>query len=70
MAKKKGSGGDTPATNRQRNIFVLRGTQEFKDWMDGLAAHAGWPVSVMVERALRELAKGEGYDVPPPRRVP
>jgi hypothetical protein len=51
------------------NIFVLRGTDEFKVWMDGLAAHIGAPVTVMVERAMRELARKESYPVPP-RRVP
>ena len=68
MAKKKVEP-KADMTNRQSNIFVLRGTDEFKTWMDGLAEHLGSPVSVMVERAMRDLAKREGYTVAP-KRVP
>jgi hypothetical protein len=69
MAKKKAPKPKAVPVNRQSNIFVLRGTPEFKAWMDGLAAHIGAPVTVMSERAMRELAKKVGYQAPP-RRVP
>ena len=60
---------EPPAANRQRNIFALRGTDGWKAWLDGLAERKGMPVTVLVEHALRELAKREGY-ADPPARVP
>jgi hypothetical protein len=69
MSKKKPTPKKAAPVKRQSNIFVLRGTPEFKAWMDELATLAGSPVSVMTERAMRELAKKLGHR-PPPRRVP
>jgi hypothetical protein len=65
MAKKK----KAEARVRTKNIFVLRGSEDFQAWMAELAAHIGSPVTVMVERAMRELAKKEEFRGPP-RRIP
>jgi len=46
----------------------LRGTEEWKAWLDGFAARKGMPATVLVDHALRELAKRDGY-VDPPARV-
>lgn len=62
MGKKK-----SPQRPPNINIFVLRGTEEFRTWMTELAIHVGSPVTVMVERALRDLAKKEGFATPPRR---
>jgi hypothetical protein len=60
-------GGAGPA--RQRNVLALRGTEAWKAWLDGFAARKGMPVTVLVDHALRELAKRDGYP-DPPARVP
>jgi hypothetical protein len=52
---------------RQRNILALKGTDAWKAWLDGFAARKGMPVTVLVDHALRELAKRDGYPDPPPR---
>lgn len=52
---------------RQRNILALRGTEEFKAWLDGLAARNGAPVTVTIEQALRDLAEKLGYRKGPSR---
>jgi hypothetical protein len=54
---------------RQKNVLALRGTGEWKAWLDGFAVRKGMPVTVLVDHALRELAKRDGYQ-DPPTRVP
>jgi hypothetical protein len=52
-----------------RNIVVLRGTAEWKEWLDELAAANSAPLTVTIEQALKEFA--EKLKVRrPPRRVP
>lgn len=54
-------------TARQKNVLAVRGTEQWKEWLDGFAASKGMPVTVLVDHALRELAKREGYPAPPTR---
>jgi hypothetical protein len=56
-----------PGSARQRNVLALRGTDEWKAWLDGFAARKGMPVTVLVDHALRELARRDGYRDPPAR---
>jgi hypothetical protein len=55
------------SSTRQKNIFALRGTEDWKAWLDGFAQRKGMPVTVLVDHALRELAKRDGYEEPPSR---
>jgi hypothetical protein len=55
--------------SRLKNVLALRGTDEWKEWLNGFATRKGMPVTVLVDHALRELAKREGYQ-DPPARVP
>lgn len=57
------------APARQKNVLALRGTDDWKSWLDGYAKSKGMPVTVLVDHALRELAKRDGYQ-DPPTRVP
>lgn len=52
---------------RQRNVLSLKGSDEWKSWLDWFAASKGMPVTVLVDHALRELAKRDGYSDPPSR---
>lgn len=54
---------------RQKNVLALKGTDAWKAWLDGFATRKGMPVTVLVDHALRELAKCDGYQ-DPPTRVP
>lgn len=54
---------------RQKNVLALKGTDAWKAWLDGFATRKGMPVTVLVDHALRELAKRDGYP-DPPSRVP
>ena len=58
---------DSPEPSRQKNVLALKGTEPWKAWLDGFAASKGMPVTVLVDHALRELAKRDGYEAPPPR---
>lgn len=60
-------GGKDSESPRQKNIFALRGTDEWKQWLDGFSARMGMPTTVLVEHALRELAKRNEYPTPPTR---
>ncbi len=67
MAKAKPN--RTGPSYQTKNIFVLRGTDDFKQWLDGLAEANGAPLTVTTEQAYRLLAEKLGYPKPP-KRVP
>lgn len=67
MAKKKAEPG--PAAARLKNIVVLRGTDEWKAWLDEVAATNSAPLTVTIEQALREFGAKLGVKKAP-RRVP
>ena len=56
-------------SSRQKNIFVLRGTEEWKAWLDEVAQANGAPVTVTVEQALRDLAAKLKCRKPPKRNA-
>jgi hypothetical protein len=66
LAKKKSV---PPPDGRLQNIVALRGTAEWKAWLDGLAEANGAPLTVTIEQALRDLAAKLRHDKPP-RRLP
>jgi hypothetical protein len=60
---------DAPLTAGLKNIVVLRGTDEWKLWLDQLAQANSAPVTVTIEQALRLMAEKLGLPKPP-KRVP
>jgi hypothetical protein len=69
VAKKKTPPTAPPTPAQLKNVLVLRGTEEWKTWLDELAEANSAPLTVTVEQALKLLA--EKLDVrKPPRRVP
>jgi hypothetical protein len=69
MAKKKGKPKPEPEPPRLRNIVVLRGTDEWKTWLDEVASANSAPLTVTIEQALKAYAEKLGVRKPP-RRVP
>jgi hypothetical protein len=74
MAKKKttqppAAEDQSPEPPKQKNIFALKGTEAWKAWLDAFARSKGMPVTVLVDHALRELAKRDGYQDPPARVI-
>jgi hypothetical protein len=48
----------------------VRTSQEWADWLDGLARHYRTTVAGVIDRALAEWSEAEGYPVRPPERIP
>jgi hypothetical protein len=48
-------------------VVQIRGSQEWKDWAEGIADKEGDTVAKLFERALRKFAKDAGYSDPPRR---
>lgn len=55
-------------SKRKDMVLALKGSPEWKDWVDALAEHCRTDLSKLVDRALVDLAKSEGFDPKPPQR--
>jgi hypothetical protein len=67
MAKKKGS--DHPKNWKTKPIiFNLRGSPEYKVWLEGLAEFDATDVAGMAERAFANYARQIGYTATRPKR--
>ena len=78
MAKEKGQGpeggprkrkrpGPEP-TGRRPTVLTIKGSLEWKAWLDRLSKHCRIGTSSVVDLALAEFAKKQGFDEPPPPR--
>lgn len=70
VAKKKGpEPASGPETWKKKPLIVnLRGSDEFKAWLQELAAYDRQSVSGLVERSLVSYARTIGFDKPAPER--
>lgn len=50
-----------------KNVFAMRGTEEWKVWLDGLAQKNRAPLAVTLDQALADLAEKLKYRKAPPR---
>lgn len=69
MAKKRATKSvkaDDP--ERKPMVVQIRGSQEYKEWAEGLAGFDGSTVAALYDRAARAYAKAIGYDKQPPKR--
>ncbi len=68
MAKKTEKSKPEPAKAIRKPMVVqVRGSEEWKQWAEGLAEKEGDTLAKLVERALRKWAKDVGYPDPPKR---
>ena len=68
MAKKKTTR-SKPAQSVASTIAVtLRGSPQWKAWVEALAKHARLDVAKVIDRALVDLAIKEGFDQEAPER--
>ena len=49
------------------DVVSMRGTPEWRQWLNRLAEHCRNTPSATIDRALAELARREGFEGPPPR---
>jgi hypothetical protein len=66
VAKKKTT---KPVVGKTSSIAVtLRGSPEWKAWVEALARHARLDVAKVIDRALVDFAAKEGFDQEAPER--
>jgi hypothetical protein len=58
---------DPDSWNRKPVVLMMRGAPEYKVWLEEFAEKQGMSVSVLVDQAVRLLAKREGFRDPPKR---
>jgi hypothetical protein len=51
----------------QPNVLTLRGSVEWKDWLDRFAARMRTKPTAIIDLALAKLAEQERFPEPPPR---
>jgi hypothetical protein len=68
MTKKKGDGGHPKNWNAKPIIIQLRGSPEFKAWVEALAEFDATSVAELTERAYANYARQIGFTNPRPRR--
>jgi hypothetical protein len=64
MAKKAASKSSPP----RRVVVQLKGTDEWKAWLEDLSKHLRMPISSVVDNALVSYAKAQGFVKSPPER--
>lgn len=52
---------------RKPTVVQIRGSEEYKTWLEGVARKEGFTVSTLVDQALRKFAEVKGHGAPPER---
>ena len=52
----------------KHNVLSIRGTTEWRDWLNRLSEHCRLKSPDVIDRALIVYAKQEGFTEPPPKR--
>ena len=71
MAKKTAAKGTdakrTPSGSTQPNAITIRGSADWKDWLEKFAAKLRSRPTAVIDLALAKLAEQERFPEPPPR---
>lgn len=59
---------DLPGREPNPIIFAMRGSAEFKAWLQEAADHCNLSVSGFITQAVRDYAKRQRFEKPQPRR--
>lgn len=54
-------------SGRKPMVVQIRGSQEYKDWVEAFAEKEGFSVSMLFDRAVRKYARDAGQSDPPKR---
>jgi hypothetical protein len=66
MARKTAKAPEPEAVGRKPTVVQIRGSEEYKAWVEAVAKKEGFPVSVLFDQALRKFAEGK-HGLPPER---
>lgn len=67
MAKKKRAKPKAPPAEERVAVVVLKGSPEYRDWLNGISQDSLIPVASIVRDALAKWANQRGYSEPPER---
>jgi hypothetical protein len=57
-----------PPLGPRRTVLTIKGTDEWREWLEGLSDFLRTPTSTIVDHALVRYAKEMGYQQPAPKR--
>jgi len=60
---------DGPEKEDRVTVLNLKGTREYRDWLDRLSDFCHMPSSTLSDVALADHAKRVGFSEPPPKRL-
>ena len=66
--KRKGTAGRPKAVQPKRQIISMRGSEEWREWLNALADHAHMPATTLIDQALLRYAQSVGFEQPMPKR--
>jgi hypothetical protein len=66
-AKRKGPGRPKGPGPVRETVVALKGTREWKSWLDGFSGHCRLGLADTIEQSLVTYAQERGYR-PPPKR--
>lgn len=59
---------DGSGPTKRPTAFAIKGSLEWRSWVEGGAEHCRTDVSKLIDAALVEYLKARGYENPPPKR--
>jgi hypothetical protein len=65
---RKGKAGRPPVENKKKPVIALRGSEEWRDWVNALSDHMRLRPNDLVDHALVRLAAESGFQSPAPKR--
>lgn len=69
MARPKKKPSDLrPASIRQPTAITIRGSKEWRSWLERGAEHCRTDTSKLLDIAAAHYLKSQGFDEPPPKR--
>jgi hypothetical protein len=68
MAKKKTAPQAKVSVDRKTIAVTIKGDPAWKQWLEGLANHCRLDIAKVIDRAVIDYAKREGYAREAPRR--
>jgi hypothetical protein len=51
----------------RKNVISVRGTEQWRDWLNECAAFRRVPTTSLIDQVLAEPAKRDGFKTPPER---
>lgn len=67
MAKERGKPGPKPQDGGRVVLTNIRSTVAWRDWLRRFSEHKGADISDLIDEALLQHARREGFEMPPKR---